>query len=61
MLKVFNFYKSCDSIWLLNGTQSISKYNETAKNVVNISLVVYRYKQFGSDILVTFNDPTNIK
>jgi|688.fasta_scaffold1869349_1 hypothetical protein len=56
-----NYFFSCDSVWFLNGTQAISKYNETAKNVVNLYFVVYRYKQFGTDFLVTFYDPINIK
>nr|KAG5700353.1 hypothetical protein BaRGS_029605 [Batillaria attramentaria] len=39
----------------------VSKFNESAKNDVNLHMVLYRLPQFTTDILVTFNDPVNVK
>ncbi|XP_048857433.1 ran guanine nucleotide release factor [Brienomyrus brachyistius] len=47
----------CSSAWLLTGTQQVSKFNEEARNTVNIHLGLFRLPQFATDILVTFNDP----
>ncbi len=44
----------------MNGEHFISKYKETEKNLVNLHLVLFRYKQFSTDILLTFNDPIYI-
>ncbi|XP_036381178.1 ran guanine nucleotide release factor [Megalops cyprinoides] len=52
--------QECSSAWLLTGTQHISKFNEEAKNTVNIHLGLFRLPQFSTDILVTFNDPVQI-
>ncbi|KAG9351695.1 hypothetical protein JZ751_022946 [Albula glossodonta] len=52
--------QECSSAFLLTGTQCISKFNEEAKNVVNIHLGLFRLPQFSTDILVTFNDPVSI-
>ncbi|XP_077390156.1 ran guanine nucleotide release factor-like isoform X4 [Festucalex cinctus] len=48
---------ACSSAWALTGTQCVSKYNETATNLVTLHLCVFRLPQFGTDLLVTFNDP----
>ncbi|XP_030648606.1 ran guanine nucleotide release factor [Chanos chanos] len=52
--------QECSSAWLLSGAQLISKFNEEAKNTVNIHLGLFRLPQFTTDILVTFNDPVSI-
>ncbi|XP_066517930.1 ran guanine nucleotide release factor [Hoplias malabaricus] len=52
--------QECSSAWLLNGAQLVSKFNEEAKNTVNIHLCVFRLPQYTTDILVTFNNPVNI-
>lgn len=56
-----SFNISCSGVWYLSGNQNISKYNEAAVNKVNVTVVVYRLKSFGSDLLVTFNDPLVIQ
>jgi hypothetical protein len=38
----------------------MSKYKETAKNLVDLHLVLFRFKQYSTDILITFNDPIYI-
>lgn len=50
----------CSSGWFLTGTQSVSKFNEEARNTVTIHLGLFRLPQFSTDILVTFNDPQSI-
>ncbi|CAL1592905.1 unnamed protein product [Knipowitschia caucasica] len=50
----------CSSGWLLTGAQSVSKFNEEARNTVAIQLGLFRLPQFSTDILVTFNDPQSI-
>lgn len=50
----------CASGWFLTGTQSVSKFNEEARNTVTIHLGLFRLPQFSTDILVTFNDPQSI-
>ncbi|XP_012690281.1 ran guanine nucleotide release factor [Clupea harengus] len=50
----------CSSAWLLTGAQLVSKFNEEAKNTVNIHMCLFRLPQFSTDILVTFNDPVII-
>ncbi|KAL2095239.1 hypothetical protein ACEWY4_009958 [Coilia grayii] len=50
----------CSSAWLLTGAQLVSKFNEEARNTVNIHLCLFRLPQFSTDILVTFNDPVII-
>lgn len=47
----------CSCGWMLTGTQSVSKFNEEARNTVTIHLGLFRLPQFSTDILVTFNDP----
>lgn len=50
----------CSSAWMLTGTQSVSKFNEEARNVVTIRLGLFRLPQFSTDVLITFNDPQSI-
>ncbi|XP_053086495.1 ran guanine nucleotide release factor [Pangasianodon hypophthalmus] len=50
----------CCSAWSLTGAQLISKFNEEAKNIVNIHLCLFRLPQYSTDILITFNDPVSI-
>ncbi|XP_072294502.1 ran guanine nucleotide release factor [Eucyclogobius newberryi] len=50
----------CISGWMLTGAQSVSKFNEEARNTVTIHLGLFRLPQFSTDILVTFNDPQSI-
>ncbi|KAJ8342975.1 hypothetical protein SKAU_G00329030 [Synaphobranchus kaupii] len=50
----------CSCAFFLTGTQRVSKFNEEAKNTVNIHLGLFRLPQFSTDILVTFNDPIRI-
>ncbi|XP_069776247.1 ran guanine nucleotide release factor [Narcine bancroftii] len=45
------------SAWLLAGRQHVAKFNEQARNTVNVHLVLFRLPQYVTDILVTFNDP----
>ncbi|XP_051552169.1 ran guanine nucleotide release factor [Myxocyprinus asiaticus] len=52
--------QECSSAWLLSGAQLVSKFNEEAKNTVNIHLCLFRLPQYTTDILVTFNDPVCI-
>lgn len=52
--------QQCSSAWLLTGTQCVSKFNEEAKNIVDIYLALFRLPQFSTDILITFNNPLNI-
>ncbi|XP_072540813.1 ran guanine nucleotide release factor [Salminus brasiliensis] len=52
--------QECSSAWLLTGTQLISKFNEEAKNTVNIHLCVLRLPQYTTDILITLNHPVTI-
>ncbi|KAJ8401741.1 hypothetical protein AAFF_G00377120 [Aldrovandia affinis] len=52
--------QECSSAFLLTGTQHVSKFNEEAKNTVNIHLGLFRLPQFSTDILLTFNDPVSI-
>ncbi|KAM9440356.1 ran guanine nucleotide release factor isoform 1-T2 [Clarias gariepinus] len=50
----------CSSAWILTGAQLISKFNEEAKNIVNIHLCLFRLPQYTTDILITFNNPVSI-
>ncbi|XP_071946116.1 ran guanine nucleotide release factor-like [Antedon mediterranea] len=50
----------CSSIWLLHGKQMVSKFNEEAKNVLNVNIALFRLPQYTTDVLVTFNDPMQI-
>ncbi|XP_072113305.1 ran guanine nucleotide release factor [Mobula birostris] len=48
------------SAWFLSGRQRVAKFNEQAKNTVNVHLALFRLRQYTTDILITFNDPTTI-
>ncbi|XP_048770167.2 ran guanine nucleotide release factor-like isoform X2 [Ostrea edulis] len=50
----------CDSAYYILGQQNISKFNEAAKNTVNMHIGLFRISSFTSDILVTFNNPSFI-
>ena len=50
----------CSSAWMLTGTQSVSKFNEDARNAVTLHLGVFRLPQFSTEVLITFNDPQSI-
>ncbi|XP_051900654.1 ran guanine nucleotide release factor [Pristis pectinata] len=52
--------KELSSAWFLSGRQRVAKFNEQAKNTVNMHLVLFRLPQYTTDILITFNDPTMI-
>ncbi|XP_018581720.1 ran guanine nucleotide release factor isoform X2 [Scleropages formosus] len=52
--------RECSSAWMLSGTQLVSKFNEQAKNTLDVYLGLFRLPQFSTDILVTFNDPVSI-
>ncbi|XP_055520941.1 ran guanine nucleotide release factor isoform X2 [Leucoraja erinacea] len=52
--------RELSSVWFLSGRQHVAKFNEQAKNTVNIHLALFRLPQYTTDILVTFNDPTMI-
>ncbi|XP_023931500.1 ran guanine nucleotide release factor, partial [Lingula anatina] len=47
-------------VWYLKGCQRVAKFNEDAKNTVEIHMALFRLPQFDSDILVTFNNPLEI-
>ncbi|XP_032093997.1 ran guanine nucleotide release factor [Thamnophis elegans] len=51
-------FEGCNSAWQLTGRQEVAKFNEEAKNDVSVHLVLLRLPQYGTDLLVTFNDPT---
>lgn len=50
----------CSSAWYVLGQQNIAKYNEAAKNQINIHMGLFRLPDFTTDILITFNDPVII-
>ncbi|KAL3862021.1 hypothetical protein ACJMK2_008024 [Sinanodonta woodiana] len=50
----------CQSAWYILGEQNIAKFNETAKNTVQIHMGLFRLPDVTTDILVTLNDPINI-
>ncbi|VDN97402.1 unnamed protein product [Rodentolepis nana] len=47
----------CPSAVLLRGKQKTAKFNREDSDTVAISIMLYRFTQFASDILVCFNDP----
>ncbi|XP_069502307.1 ran guanine nucleotide release factor [Ambystoma mexicanum] len=47
----------CQSAWFLTGRQLVSKFNEEARNTVNIYMCLLRLPQFATEVLLTFNDP----
>nr|AAI55965.1 Mog1 protein [Xenopus laevis] len=50
----------CTNAWLLTGHQLVAKFNEEARNTVNIHMALFRLPQHTTDLLVTFNDPAAI-
>ncbi|XP_005999833.1 ran guanine nucleotide release factor [Latimeria chalumnae] len=53
-------FPECSSAWFLSGRQLVAKFNEQARNTVNVYLGLFRLPQYTTDILVTFNHPTVI-
>ena len=51
----------CAGAYLLSAEQKVSKYKETAKNTIHVHAALLRLPEQETDILVTFNDPVNIK
>jgi hypothetical protein len=43
------------------GQQRVAKFKETARNDINIHMVLFRLPQFSTDILLTFNDPVSVR
>ncbi|XP_062814155.1 ran guanine nucleotide release factor [Anolis carolinensis] len=52
--------EGCSSAWQLTARQLVAKFNEEAKNEVTLHLALLRLPQYGTDLLLTFNDPTRI-
>ncbi|XP_053379245.1 ran guanine nucleotide release factor-like [Mercenaria mercenaria] len=52
--------EEADSCWYIIGEQNIAKFNEAARNTVELHMGLFRVGKFSTDILVTFNDPINI-
>ncbi|XP_053121699.1 ran guanine nucleotide release factor [Hemicordylus capensis] len=50
----------CSSAWCLTASQRVAKFNEEAKNEVNQHLALLRLPQYGTDLLLTFNNPIHI-
>ncbi len=50
----------CSSGWLLTGLQSVTKFNSTHKANVKILLAVLRVPQYTTDVLVSFNCPSEL-
>lgn len=48
-------------MYYLNGQQSVSKYKESARNLIDLHMALFRLKKFDTDILITFNDPLVIE
>uniref|UniRef100_A0A8D0DIJ7 RAN guanine nucleotide release factor n=1 Tax=Salvator merianae TaxID=96440 RepID=A0A8D0DIJ7_SALMN len=52
--------EGCHSAWGLTARQLVAKFNEEAKNEVVLHLALLRLPQYGTDLLLTFNNPTYI-
>lgn len=52
--------EGCSSAWRLTACQLVAKFNEEAKNKVTLHLALLRLPQYGTDLLLTFNDPSYI-
>ncbi|XP_062994001.1 ran guanine nucleotide release factor [Elgaria multicarinata webbii] len=50
--------EGCSSAWHLTARQLVAKFNEEAKNEVTLHLALLRLPQYGTDLLLTFNNPT---
>ncbi|RNA05363.1 Ran guanine nucleotide release factor [Brachionus plicatilis] len=48
---------NCEAVYYLNGEHYMSKFRETAKNLVEVHMAIFRFKDLKTDILITFNDP----
>jgi len=62
LFKIHQFRFSLNSAWYLMGRQQVSKYNEQAKNIINLHLCLLRLSgDLATDILISFNDPVFVK
>jgi len=52
--------KECASAYCILAEQFVAKFNEQAKNAINIWMGLFRLPQKETDILVSFNDPQQI-
>jgi len=50
----------CTSAHYVVGEQMVSKFNETARNVITVHMALLRLSQHDTDVIVTFNDPLHI-
>lgn len=50
----------CTCGWLLTGSQSVTKFNTSHKSTVKILLSTLRLPQYTTDVLVSFNCPTEL-
>ena len=39
----------------------VAKFKETAKNTVHVYMALLRLPQFDTDLLISFNNPVNVK
>ncbi|XP_044529437.1 ran guanine nucleotide release factor isoform X1 [Gracilinanus agilis] len=49
--------RACRDAWVLCGRQRMAKENENEKDVM-LHLALFRLPQYGTDLLLTFNEPT---
>lgn len=45
----------------MSGRQRVSKFKDTVSNIVEVHMALLRLPQFTADILVTFNNPLDIR
>lgn len=57
----FNWFSRAQICYYIMGEQKIAKFNEAEKNTVQYHIGLFRLPQYQADILVTFNDPINIR
>jgi len=50
----------CTSAYHLIGEQSVSKFNETSRNVITVHMTLLRLTHHDTDVILTFNDPVHI-
>ena len=55
------YHCRCAGAYLLTARQQVAKFNEVAKNTLNVYMALFRVPEFETDILMTLNDPTNIR
>jgi len=52
--------QQCDGCILMQGSQTIAKFKDTAANTVQINMALLRLSKYQTDILLTFNNPLHI-